>query len=345
MGFASGVIKRRNLRVGVAQTASVAFDQARTLEKLRDVVADAAKQQVELLLFPEGFVPGYPRGFNFAAAVGYRTDDARDGFAIYREQAIDIPGPAIDYISRVAEEFRMFLAVGVIERELGTLYCVVVFFDRDGRYLGKHRKVMPTAAERLFWGFGDGSTLPVFKTDMGNIGAVICWENYMPLLRAAMYGQGIEIYLAPTADTRDSWLPSMQHIATEGRCFVLTCNQFSRRRDFPEIYPNALGEDPELVISRGGSCIIDPTGKIIVGPNYTEEATLIADIDLNDIGRSRFDFDPVGHYSRSDIFQLQVDTRRKKAVWLEASTPERHIEPSAHTAGQSANQGNELWKR
>jgi nitrilase len=338
MGFGSGVLKRKNLRIGVAQAASVAFDQGRTLDKLRDIAADAAKQQVELLLFPEAFVPGYPRGFNFAAAVGYRTEDARDGFAIYREAAVDIPGPAIDFISQVARDFRMFLAVGVIERELGTLYCAVVFFSRDGSYLGKHRKVMPTAAERLFWGFGDGSTLPVFKTELGNIGAVICWENYMPLLRAAMYGQGIELYLAPTADMRDSWLPSMQHIAVEGRCFVLACNQFSRRRDFPEIYPNALGEDPELIVSRGGSCIIDPMGTIIAGPNFTEETTLIADIDINDVHRSKFDFDPVGHYSRSDIFQLQVDARPKKSVRIERDGAERKIE---HNSPHSGHWGDE----
>jgi nitrilase len=317
MRFAQGALERKNVRVGVAQAASVAFDQPRSLEKLRDIVADAAREKVEFMLFPEAFVPGYPRGFAFAAPVGYRSEDARDAFAAYHEAAVDVPGPAIDFLVKVARDYRMFLAVGVVEREFGTLYCSVLFVSPDSGYLGKHRKVMPTAAERLFWGYGDGSTLPVFQTKFGNVGAVICWENYMPLIRAAMYGQGIEIYLAPTADMRDSWLPSMQHIAVEGRCFVLSCNQFSRRRDFPEVYPNSLGEDPEVVISRGGSCIIDPLGKIIAGPNYSEEVTLIADIDLNDIKRGKFDFDPVGHYSRPDIFQLHVDARPKKPVWLE----------------------------
>jgi len=314
MRFAQGALERRNVRVGVAQAASVAFDQAETLAKLREIVADAAKDKVEFMLFPEAFVPGYPRGFAFAAPVGYRSEDARDAFAAYHQAAVDVPGPAVDFIAKVAREFSMFLAVGVVEREFGTLYCTVLFFGADGGYLGKHRKVMPTAVERLFWGYGDGSTLPVFQTKFGNVGAVICWENYMPLIRAAMYGQGIELYLAPTADMRDSWLPSMQHIAVEGRCFVLSCNQFSRRRDFPEVYPNSLGEDPEVVISRGGSCIIDPLGKILAGPNYTDEVTLIADIDLNDVARSKFDFDPVGHYARPDIFQLHVDSRAKRPV-------------------------------
>ena len=148
--------------------------------------------------------------------------------------------------------------MGVIEREGGTLYCTVLFFAPTGRYLGKHRKLMPTAAERLVWGYGDGSTLPVFATEIGKLGAVICWENYMPLLRTAMYGKGIQIYCAPTADGRDSWLATVRHIACEGRCFVLSCNQFARRRDYPLDFDTAFGDDPETVLSRGGSCIVGP---------------------------------------------------------------------------------------
>src|SRR5205807_5653025 len=168
------------------------------------------------------------------------------------------PGPAVDRLARTARSYGIYLVVGVVEREGGTLYCCVLFFAPDGRYLGKHRKIMPTASERLVWGFGDGSTMPVFDTPFGKLGAVICWENYLPLMRAAMYAKGVELYCAPTADPRDSWIASMRHIAVEGRCFVLSCNQFNRRGDYPANYQAAIDGDASTVMSRGGSCIGDP---------------------------------------------------------------------------------------
>ncbi len=215
----------------------------------------------------------------------------------------------------------MHLVIGVMERSGGTLYCTVLFFAPDGRCLGKHRKLMPTAAERLIWGSGDGSTLPVLETPVGRVGAVICWENYMPLLRTAMYAKGIEIYCAPTADGRDTWLPTVRHIAQEGRCFVLSCNQFARRRDYPVDYPTAFGDDPETVLSRGGSCIIGPLGQILAGPDYDGEAILTADLDLAEIARARLDFDAVGHYARPDVFQLTVDETSRIPVAFRNATP------------------------
>jgi len=194
-----------------------------------------------------------------------------------------------------------------------------LFFAPDGLYLGKHRKVMPTASERLVWGFGDGSTMPVFDTPLGKIGAVICWENYLPLMRAAMYAKGIEIYCAPTADARDSWIASVRHIAVEGRCFVLSCNQFNLRRDFPDDYRSVFGDDPDSVVNRGGSCIVDPFGNFLAGPNMESEAILIAEIDRTQIVRGKFDLDVVGHYARPDIFQLHVDEPAKQPVTTERS--------------------------
>ena len=217
-------------------------------------------------------------------------------------------------MAATARKNTLYLVVGVIERDGGTLYCTVVFFSPDGAYLGKHRKVMPTGSERLVWGYGDGSTLPVYDTPLGRLGAVICWENYMPLLRTAMYAKNIQLYCAPTADGRDTWLPTMQHIALEGRCFVLSCNQFNRRRDFPAGYRSIHGDDPETVISRGGSCIVDPFGTVLAGPNFEDEAILTAEIDLGQIIRGKFDFDVVGHYARPDIFRLGVDEREKRSV-------------------------------
>ncbi|MBK5293804.1 MAG: nitrilase [Acidobacteriia bacterium] len=307
----------RRFKVAVVQAAPVAFDRERTLEKVHTLAGEAARRGAGLVLFPEAFVSAYPRGLDFGAVIGSRTDEGREDFLRYWESSVDVPGPAVDSLSRTARTYNIYVVIGVIERDRGTLYCSVLFFAADGSYLGKHRKVMPTASERLVWGFGDGSTMPVFDTPFGNVGAVICWENYLPLLRATMYAKGIQIYCAPTADARDSWIASMRHIAVEGRCFVLSCNQFNRRRDFPADYRAAFGDDPETVVNRGGSCIVDPFGNFLAGPNFEGEEILIAEIDHGQIIRGKFDLDVIGHYARADIFQLHVDQRPKEPVILQ----------------------------
>ena len=301
----------------VVQAAPIAFERERTLEKLRDLTADAGRQGARLAVFPEAFVSAYPKGLDFGARVGTRTREGREDFRRYFDSAVDVPGPAVDFLGRVARENRLTLVVGVIEREGGTLYCTVLFFGPDGAYLGKHRKLMPTAMERLVWGFGDGSTLPVFDTPLGRLGAVICWENYMPLLRTAMYAKNIQLWCAPTADGRKTWVPSMQHVALEGRCFVLSCNQFTRRRDFPADYRAIQGDDPETIISEGGSCIVSPLGELLAGPNYEGECILTAEIDPGEIIRGKYDFDVVGHYARPDVFRLVVNERPQPAVLTE----------------------------
>jgi nitrilase len=318
--------------VAVVQAASVAFDSKKTLAKALDLTRDAAKQGAQLVLFPEAFISGYPRGLDFGASVGSRTDAGREDFKRYFESAIEVPGPIADALSKAARTNSVYLVMGVIERERGTLYCCVLFFAPDGRFLGKHRKVMPTASERLIWGYGDGSTLPVFDTPLGRLGAVICWENYMPLLRTFMYSQGIEIYCAPTADHRPTWTATMQHIATEGRCFVLGCNQFNRRRDFPKHYASTFGDAPETVISRGGSCIVGPFGEFLAGPNFEDETILIAELDRGLLPKAKFDFDVVGHYSRPDIFRLTVDDRPKPPV----ATVSTKAKPRAQSATPEA---------
>jgi nitrilase len=302
----------------VVQAASVAFDRERTLDKLRGLASDAARRGARLAVFPEAFVSAYPKGLDFGARVGMRTPEGREDFRRYFDSAVDVPGPAVDFLARVAKENRLHLVVGVIEREIGTLYCTVLFFSPEGRYLGKHRKLMPTAMERLVWGFGDGSTLPVFATPLGRLGAVICWENYMPLLRTAMYAKNIQLYCAPTADGRKTWIPTMQHVALEGRCFVFSCNQFTRRRDFPADYRAIQGDNPETVMSEGGSCIISPLGEILAGPDYEGECVLTAEIDLGEIARGKYDFDVVGHYARPDVFKLIVNERAQPPVVLQS---------------------------
>jgi len=298
----------------VVQAASVAFDTMASLEKLRRLTAEAAERGARLAVFPEAFIAGYPRGLDFGARVGMRTAKGREDFRRYFESAIEVPGTETDLIGLAAAEGRLHLCVGVIERAGGTLYCAALFFGPDGRLLGKRRKLMPTAMERLIWGFGDGSTLAPVDTELGKMGTAICWENYMPMLRMAMYSKGVQIWCAPTADGRKTWLPTMQHIAIEGRCFVLSANQFSRRRDYPEDYDPIEGNDPETLMSAGGSCIVSPFGEVLAGPCWDGEAILTAEIDLQEVARGKMDLDVAGHYARPDVFRLLVNERATPPV-------------------------------
>lgn len=312
----------------VIQGTPVPFVQRRTLAKVDDLVASAVARRAELVVFPEAFVGGYPKGHSFGSYVGGRSDEGRDAYRAYWEAAIDVPGPCVDQLGVIAKQHSVHLVIGVIERDAGTLYCCVLFFGPAGDFLGKHRKLMPTGAERLIWGYGDGSTLPVFDTPLGKLGAVICWENYMPMMRMAMYAKGIQLYCAPTADPRPTWIASMQHIAIEGRCYVLASNQFLQRKDFLDTYASRYGDDPDAVIQAGGSCIIDPFGRILAGPVFDEETILTTEIDLRNIARGKFDFDVTGHYSRPDIFRLTVDERHQAPVTFAPSLrhPEAHYE-------------------
>lgn len=315
--------KNRSYKAAVIQAASNPTDTLASAQKAASLIEQAAKAGARLAVFPEAFLGGYPKGNSFGAPVGQRKPEGREAFRAYWEQAIDLDGPEVETIATAAAATGLFVVMGCIEREHGTLYCTVLFFDGANGLVGKHRKLMPTAGERLIWGFGDGSTMPAFETSLGTIGAVICWENYMPALRMHMYSQGVSIYCAPTADDRDTWVPSMQHIALEGRCFVLTACQYIKRGAYPENYECSLGDDPETVLMRGGSAIINPLGKVLVGPDFDGETILYADIDLDDIARGKYDFDATGHYSRPDVFQLTVDTRSKSAVSTIPALPAR----------------------
>jgi nitrilase len=293
----------------VVQAAPVAFDLDATLGKVALLTGKSAEEGAHLVVFPEAFVSCYPRGITFGATVGSRTAEGRAWFRRYWESSIDVPGPAVDRLGAIARQNAVHLVIGVMERDGGTLYCTVLFFAPSGEYLGKHRKLMPTAAERLVWGQGDGSTMPVLATALGRLGAVICWENYMPLLRASMYARGIQLYCAPTADARDTWIASMRHIACEGRCFVLSAGQFALRSDYPDDYPIDGDHGLDDVLCRGASMIVSPLGEILAGPEIEGEAILHAEIDLGQIAEGKYDFDAVGHYARPDIFRLSVNDR------------------------------------
>jgi len=291
-----GVYSSMSLRAAVVQAGSMLFDTEATLAKAERWIGEAAAAGSALVVFPEAFIGGYPKGADFGARVGSRTPEGRKLFRRYYEGAIEAPGPATARLGEAARAAGIWLVIGVIERAGGTLYCTALFFAPDGSLAARHRKVMPTAMERLIWGFGDGSTLPVLETPLGKIGAAICWENYMPLLRAALYAKGIQFYCAPTVDDRETWGITMRHIALEGRCFVLSACQY---------VADAIA---------GGSVIVNPMGQLLAGPNREGETLLTADLDAGEIAEGKYDLDVAGHYARPDIFRLEVNEAPMAAV-------------------------------
>jgi nitrilase len=309
----------RVVTVAVVQASPVLFDRKATVEKACRLTAEASAQGARLILFPEAFVPAYPRGLSFGAVVGSRSPDGRRTWQTYWDNAVDVPGPDTRALGAAARAANAYIAVGVIERDSyfsrGTLYCTLLYFGPSGQLLGVHRKLKPTASERLIWGEGDGSSLTVVETEFGKVGGLICWENYMPLARMAMYGKGVDIYLAPTADARETWQATLRHIACEGRCFVLGCNQYVTKAMYPAdlVGLHDLAGEPD-VVCRGGSAIVSPLGAVIAGPLYDCEETLYAELDLGEIARGRFDLDVTGHYARPDVFQLTVNEKPTPSV-------------------------------
>jgi len=305
-------------RVAVAQAAAKLFDVTACLEKAATLIRQAAAAEAKLVLFPEAFISGYPRGLGFGTVVGSRSPEGRELYRRLWEAAVEVPSLATEVLGAAAREAGIYAAVGVIERagtSHGSLYCSLLFFGPDGQLLLRHRKLKPTGSERLMWGEGDGSSLVTVETEIGRIGGLICWENYMPLARAALYAQGVEIYLAPTADCRDSWQATLCHIACEGRCFVLGCNQFVTRAHYPDWWAELedIKSLPETAC-RGGSAVYSPLGQPLAGPVYDREEMVVVDLDLDDVVRGKLDFDPVGHYARPDVFELHVNRRPQSSV-------------------------------
>ncbi|AXF56700.1 carbon-nitrogen hydrolase family protein [Salicibibacter kimchii] len=304
--------KNDSAKVAVIQTASVLMDQEANVEKACQLIAEAGDNGADLIVFPEAFMSGYPRGLAFGSVVGKRESKGRKDWARYWRSAVTVPSEATEKLAEAIRKVQAYVVMGIIERDdkgsQGTLFGTMLYFGPDGEILGKHRKLKPTGSERLIWGEGDGSTLTVVDTPFGRVGGLICWENYMPLARMALYQKGVDLYIAPTADARDTWQSTLRHIACEGRCFVLASNQYVTK----DMYPNDLAcasdleEQPEE-LCRGGSAIVNPLGAYIEGPLYHEEGILYATLDLNQIHEGRFDFDVTGHYARPDVFQLTVN--------------------------------------
>lgn len=298
--------------IAALQIGSSPTGKAATLQHILSFEDQIRASGASLVVMPEALLGGYPKGEIFGTYLGYRLPEGREAFARYFDNAIDVPGPETDALAELSQRTGAHLVIGVIERGGNTLFCTAMFFSPEGGLIAKHRKLMPTGTERLIWGQGDGSTLPVIDTPAGRIGAAICWENHMPLLRTAMYAKGVQVWCAPTVDARDIWQASMRHIAHEGRLFLISACQVQPS-------PKALGVDvphweEELPLIQGNSVIVGPMGDVLAGPLKNETGLITARIDLSELAKARYDFDVVGHYSRPDVFSLSVDEKPKASV-------------------------------
>lgn len=297
-----------NVKVALIQDSPIFFNKEKTIIKVEKLTQKYAKKGCQLIVFPESFIPGYPRGFSFGATIGRRTSEGKKLYAAYHKSSFDLESDDLKRIEKIAKDQQVYLVIGVTEKEAphGSLYCSMLYISPKHGLLGIHRKIRPTGTERVIWDEADGDALVTFKTKIGRLGGLICWENYMPLARMAMYQKGVEIYIAPTADARDEWIATMRHIALEGRCFVLGCNQYFTKSMYPKKYHSLVEAEPEGMC-RGGSIIVSPLGKVISGPLFNQAGALVAKLDLDEIIQSKLDFDPIGHYARSDLFNFSVN--------------------------------------
>jgi nitrilase len=318
--------------VAAVQATPVVLDRDATIEKACALIADVGGAGARLALFPEAFVPAYP-DWVWAIPPG-REDLHRQLYGELLANSVSIPGPAVDALCRAAKRAKVNVAIGVNERNAeasnASLYNTLVYIGDDGSLLGKHRKLVPTGAERLVWAQGDGSTLDVYEMPFAKVGGLICWENYMPLARYAMYAWGTQVYLAPTWDRGGTWLATLQHIAKEGRAYVLGCSIAMRRDDIPE----HLGIKDEFYapdrawINGGGSAIVSPDGGFLAGPVWEKEEILYAEIEASKLSSPKWMFDVAGHYARPDVFELTVHRDARPLVRSDGIPPE----PAARTA-------------
>ncbi len=306
------------VRVACVQAEPAILDRAATLDKLAMLTAEAKAQGAQLVVFPETFVPAYPSSAWAKFLAGWADPRAKGAFAQLVRESIEIPGPDADRLGQIAREHEVWLVTGVNERDPtrpGTLYNSLLYHAPDGSLAVHHRKLVPTNHERLIWGQGDGEGLRAVETGLGRIGGLICWENYMPLARFALYESGVEIYIASTADDGDAWQATLVHIARESRAFVISPCHFQRGSSYPEDFP--LREEIEGInpLGRGGSAILAPDGSYLAGPLYDEEGILYADLDPQRLAEERQRFDAAGHYHRPDVLELTVRSLRRDSAW------------------------------
>ena len=297
------------ITVAAVQATPVFLDAAATTAKACELIKTAAAAQAQLIVFPEAFIPTYPDWVWRLPA----WSDGRFARRLY-DESVEVPGPHTDLLAAAAQEAGAYVTIGVNERAGGTLYNSLVYFSPDGEIVNVHRKLMPTGGERTVWGMGDGSTLGVVTTPFGIVGGLICWENYMPLARAAMYAQGVDIYLAPTWDNSDTWVATLRHIAKEGSCYVIGVAPLLRGSDVPAELRGDTYQAGDDWMSRGYSTIVAPGGDVLAGPVLEREEILYAEVDADVARHSRQHFDAVGHYARADVLQLRVNTTPQRAV-------------------------------
>src|ERR671935_1034541 len=302
---------RSPVTVACVQAEPVILDRDATIEKLAALAAEAAANGAKLVVFPEAFVPAYPSSVWARALAGWDEPGAKEAFALLARESLEVPGEAADRLGEIARANEVWIVIGVTERDParpGTPYNTPLYHPPDGSPAEKHRKLVPTNHERLVWGQGDGEGLRAIETALGRLGGLICWENYMPLARFALYESGVEIYLASTADDGDSWQATLIHIARESRAFVISPSHFQRAGSYPKDFPLAklLREAGTDVIGRGGRAILAPDRSYLAGPLYDEEGNLYAELDPAKLAEERQRFDPAGHYHRPDVLGLRV---------------------------------------
>ncbi len=297
-------------KIAAVQAAPVFLDQEATVAKACDLIAEAAGNGARLVVFPEAFIPTYPDWvWAIPPSQGRLLSEL---YAELVDQSVSIPSLTTDRLCQAAREAGVYVTIGVNERNVeasdASLYNTVIYIDADGNLLGRHRKLIPTAPERMVWAPGDGSTLDVYDTELGRLGALICWENYMPLARYAMYAWGVQLYLAPTWDRGEPWLSTLRHIAKEGRVYVIGCSIAMRTDNIPDSFDfkaQYYADAPEW-INKGDSAVVNPDGKFIAGPLHKEQGILYAEIDPRQMRGSKWNLDVAGHYARPDVFQLTV---------------------------------------
>ena len=296
--------------VACVQAEPVVLDREATLDKLERLTAEAAGEGAQLVVFPEAFIPVYPSSIWARHLAGWGEEGAKAAFAQIAREAVTVPGPAADRLGAAASTYGVWLVTGITEidpERPGTLYNTLLYHSPDGRLALKHRKLVPTNHERLVWGQGDGGGLRAIQTELGRIGGLICWENYMPLARFSLYESGVEIYIASTADDGEAWQATLVHIARESRAFVVAPSHYQRTSAYPEDFPLAQALEGLDVIGRGGSAVLAPDGSYLAGPVYDAEAILYAQLEPARLYEERQRFDPAGHYHRPDVLQLRVN--------------------------------------
>jgi nitrilase len=302
---------REPVTVACAQVEPVIFDRDATVEKIARTAGEAAGAGARVVVFPEAIVPVYPSSVWAKALAGWAEDGAKEAFALLAREAVEVPGPAERRLGEVAREHELWLVTGVTERDpqrTGTLYNTLLYHGPGGELALKHRKLVPTNHERLVWGQGDGGGLETVETPYGRLGGLICWENYMPLARFALYESGVELYVASTADDDEAWQSTIVHIAREARAFVISPSHFQRAASYPDDFPLRRLLEGADVIGRGGSAILGPDGAYLAGPLWDEEGVLYAELDPSRLDEERQRFDPVGHYHRPDVLGLERRT-------------------------------------